>query len=251
LQFHFLKFLMTTLPSRQNTERVFTTKNAMWIGLFLVFTSILSFAPMLILGPAIGWPASLRNPAADQLAAIARSPQAVALGYGVYLLYSVLVLPVMVLITRRIYGGFNGVGAMVVVAFAAISVLARCIGILRWLTVMPELAQQHAKADGVQRSAIELVFQAITVWGGGIGELLGVSLFMALSVGTAMVGAWQHRSLPRWLVALGVLSAALLSAMLLPALGIAVKVPVAVAVSVLTVWMLATGIWFGMDKKLR
>jgi hypothetical protein len=51
------------------------------------------------------------------------------------------------------------------------------------------------------------------------------------------------------LAGLGMVSALLLFAMLLPALGIAVKVPVAVAVSVLTVWMLAVGVWFWMDGK--
>ena len=240
---------MTTLTSMPYADGVLTRKNAIATSLFLIFISALSFAPMLILGPAIGWPASLRNPAAEQLMAIANAPQAVALGYGVYLLYSVLVLPAMVLIARRIYGKLSSVGAALVVAFAAISVLARCVGILRWLTVMPELAQQHATASEAQRSAIELVFQAVTVWGGGIGELLGVSLFMALSVGIAMAGAWVRRSLPRWLAGLGMVSALLLFSMLLPALGIAVKVPVAVAVSVLTVWMLAVGVWFWMDRK--
>jgi uncharacterized protein with PQ loop repeat len=240
---------MTTFTSMPSTDRVLTGKNAMAISLFLIFISALSFAPMVILGPAIGWPASLRNPAAEQLAAIAQAPQAVALGYGVYLLYSVLLLPAMVLIARRVYGSLASVGAVMVVAFAAVSVLARSVGILRWLTVMPELAQQHAKASEAQRSAIELVFQAVTVWGGGIGELLGVSLFMALSVGIATASAWVRSSMPRWLAGLGMVSALLLFAMLLPALGIAVKVPVAVAVSVLTVWMLAMGVWFWTDKK--
>ncbi len=240
---------MSTLASNPSANSAFTRNHALAVSLFLILISVLSFAPMVILGPAIGWPASLRNPAADQLAAISRAPQAVAFGYGVYLLYSVLLLPAMVLIARRIYGSLASVGALMVVAFAAISVLARSVGILRWLTVMPEFAQQHAKGTEAQRSAIELVFQAVTVWGGGIGELLGVSLFMALSVGIAMTGAWSRRTMPRWLVALGMVSALLLFAMLLPALGIAIKVPVAIAVSVLTTWMLAVALWFWLDKK--
>ncbi len=240
---------MTSISSAKLPHSVAPADKVFASVLLLIVASLLSFVPMVILGPAIGWPASLRNPAADQLTAIARSPQAVALGYGVYLLYSVLVLPVMVVIARRVYGHLASAGAVMVVALAAISVLARCIGILRWLTVMPELAQQHAKAGEGQRSAIELVFQAITVWGGGIGELLGVSLFMSLSVGIAMAGAWQHRSLPRWLIALGAVAAALLLGMMLPALGLAIKVPVAIAVSVLTLWMLAIGIWMWVASK--
>jgi hypothetical protein len=231
-----------------SATQVLTHKNAIAISLFLIFVSLLSFVPMALLGPAIGWPASLRNPPADQLMAIARAPQAVALGYGVYLLYSVLVLPAMVLIARRVYGDLTSAGAQMVVAFAALSVLARSVGILRWLTVMPELAQQHAIANQAQRSTIELVFQAITVWGGGIGELLGVGVFMALSVGMAMLGAWSQSNMPKWLSALGLVSALLLLAMLLPALGVAIKVPVAIAVSVLTVWMLAVAVWFWVAK---
>ena len=58
-----------------------------WQAILLIATSLLSFVPLVILGSAIGWPASLDKPAAQQLAAIAQAPQAVAMGYGVYLLY--------------------------------------------------------------------------------------------------------------------------------------------------------------------
>jgi len=66
------------------------------LGLLLVAEALLSFAPVLILGAAIGWPASLDKPAAEQLAAIGANADAVALGYGLYLLYSILVAPVMI-----------------------------------------------------------------------------------------------------------------------------------------------------------
>ena len=213
------------------------------LGVVLIFEALLSFAPVAILGAAIGWPASLRNPAAQQLGAIAAHADAVAWGYGVYLLYSVLIAPVMVLLAGRVFGGFHRPVAVCVAVFAGLSALARSIGILRWLTVMPELAAAHAKADATGRAMLELVFNAVHSYGGGIGEILGVGLFMALAVGTLSVAAWRDASMPKWLAGLGLLSSALLASMLLPPLHVQVNVPVAMVVTVLTLWMAAAGVW--------
>ena len=210
-------------------------------GLF-VATALLAFFPIAILGPAIGWPVSLRSPAAQQLAAIAAAPAAVAAGYGVYLLYSVLILPVMVLLAHRVGGHLMRPIAMMIIGFAALSVLARSIGILRWLTVMPGLAAQHGAAEPAHKQVIETVFSALTAYGGGVGELLGVSLFMGLSLGLAMLAAWSAKTLPRWLCAFGLVSALLLLGLFLPAIGFAVQVPIALAGSVLSLWMLVAGV---------
>ena len=132
--------------------------------------------------------------------------------------------------------------AVMIVAFAALSALARSIGILRWLTAMPVMAQQHAAADPAGRQVLETIFTTITTYGGGIGELLGVSLFMALSLGLAMVAAWTGKTLPRWLAAFGMASALLLFALFLPTIGISIQVPIAVAATALAVWMMVAGI---------
>ncbi len=221
----------TNLSSRLSTAALF------------VIAAPLSFAPIAILGPAIGWPASLRAQAAQQLTAIAGAPDAVAAGYGVYLLYSILILPLMVLVAQRVFGNLAKPAAQIVVGLAALSVLARSIGILRWLTAMPALASQHAAADPAQQRVIEAVFSALTTYGGGIGELLGVSLFMGLSLALAMVVALVNKSLPVWLAALGLVSAVLLLGLFLPTLGVAIQVPIAVAASVLSGWMLVFGVY--------
>ena len=213
------------------------------VGWFLMAESLLSFAPLAVLGRAIGWSASLRKPAAEQLAAIAASPDAVALGYGLYLLYSVLVAPVMIVLSARTLGGLNRPAACVVAAFATMSALARAVGILRWLTVMPALATAHAAADPAARWQLERIFDAVTVYGGGIGEVLGVSLLMAAALGTLCVSAWRDGTMPRWLCATGALVAVLLAGLSAPVFRGPDLVPVAAAVSALSLWMLCAGVW--------
>lgn len=221
------------------------------LGILLIIDALLSFAPIAILGPAIGWPASLNSPAATQLAAVHAAPGAVAAGYAVYLLYSVLVAPVLIGLALRCLGPDQRWARASVVVFASLSVLARCIGILRWLTVMPFLASTHAGADPATRLHIELLFSALTRWGGGVGELLGVSLFMALALLTLCAAAWSGGGLPRPLAAAGLLVAALLAGLFMPALGLPAVVPVALAVTALTLWMLAIGVWCYLVPKMR
>ena len=212
------------------------------LGVLLVAEAILSFAPVIVLGGAIGWPASLGQPAAQQLAAIAAAPGAVALGYGLYLLYSLLIAPLMIGLAARLAGGLHGPLAASAAAFAALSALARAIGILRWLSVMPVLASAHASGGASSRALIELVFDALNKYGGGIGEVLGVSVLMALSLGLLCVGALRGGGLPRWLAVAGIAVALLLLALAAPAFGLPFAPPVAAAVSALSLWMLAAGV---------
>jgi hypothetical protein len=217
------------------------------LGALLIADGLLAFAPVVILGAAIGWPASLDLPAAEQLAAIHANAGMVAFGYGVYLLYSVLVAPAIIGLAARTFGGLAGAVPATVAAFAALSALARSIGILRWLTVMPALAAAHAAAPAAERAQIERLFDAISTYGGGIGEVLGVALFMTLAVGTLCAAAWRRGAMHPGFAATGLVSAALLGGMMIPVFGGPEVVPVAVAVSAVSLWMLAVGVacWRG------
>ena len=213
------------------------------LGALLIADALLSFAPVVVLGAAIGWPASLGKPAAEQLAAVHANADAVALGYGLYLLYSLLIAPVMIGLAARVFGGLDRPLPATVAAFAALSALARAIGILRWLTVMPALAAAHTTADPALRAQIELLFSAVTTYGGGIGEVLGVSLLMAVSLATLCGGALWHGGLPKALAGTGLVVALALAALALPAFGLPAAMPVAVAVTGMSLWMIATGVW--------
>lgn len=209
----------------------------------LIVTGCLSLAPFPVLGPSIGWPGSLDNPAAEQLAAIGHAPHAVAAGYGVYLLYSLLFLPALGLAAHRLLYGFSRSLAALVVGFAALSALARCIGILRWLTVMPELATAHATAAQAERAQIERLFNALNSYGGGVGELLGVSVFAGVALLLLVVGAGCAGAVPRWLTGLGVVAAVALLGVFAPSVGFPLQLPIAVSVTLLSFWMWITGGW--------
>ena len=213
------------------------------LAIWLFAEVALAFAPLVILGPAIGWPASLGKPAAEQLAGVAAHPDAVRFGYGVYLLYSVLIAPLMIGLAVRVFGGLDRTLPAIVAAFATLSALARSIGILRWLTTMPVLAAAHAAASPEAQGQIELTFDAINGLAGGIGEALGVSLLMAVSLGALAWGAWRDRAMPRALAGFGLVSAVLLAAQLSPLVGGPKLLPVAVPVTAVTLWMLFAGVW--------
>ncbi len=209
----------------------------------LTLVALLSFAPVAILAPAIGWPASLGEPASVQLGAIFAKAGEVRLGYNMYLIYSVAIAPAFIALAaitlRRVRVGW----LVAIAAFVSLSALARSIGILRWLTTMPELASAHAKADATSIKTIELIFDSLTKYGGGIGEILGVSLFMALAV-ASLCAAWMgETSVPRWLSISGFVVALFLLALFAPTLGVPAFMPVAVAVSGLSLWMLFVAAW--------
>jgi hypothetical protein len=220
-----------------------TRASNIFAGTLLIVTGLMSLAPFPTLGPAIGWPGSLDAPAATQLTAIGKAAGAVATGYSVYLAYSLLFLPALAMAARVLLGNASRTLMQLVLVFAALSVLARSIGILRWLTVMPELSRSHAAADASGKADIERIFLALNGYGGGIGELLGVSLFAAVALLLLVIGAWHARAVPQWLTALGLFAALSLFALFLPAMGLAIDVPIALSVTALSFWMWALGGW--------
>ena len=140
---------------------------------------VLFLVPIIVLGQAIGWPASLRLPANEALPLIASKATAVQVGYWGYLLTAVAMIPFVIALRR--YALAHGAGGMLTDTMATLGVtgaVLKTLGIVRWLIAMPTLASLHAgTTDPALRLIFEVNYTALNGYAGSVGELLGVQLF--------------------------------------------------------------------------
>lgn len=216
-------------------------------GLVLLAQGFVIFAPMAVLGGAIQWPDSLDYSPARMLPLLREQLGAVRLGYGLYLGYSLLFLATGVLTVRlAARPGPLGALALIAIGAAAVSALARTIGILRWLTGSLVLAEAHA-APGLSpegRAAIETMQAAINAWGGAIGEALGVAAFAAIWAIAASLLILRDRRLPVWAGLTGLLAGGLVALPGLELFGIAPPVSIVLSTTGIQLWFMALGLLF-------
>jgi hypothetical protein len=208
----------------------------------LLIEFLLIFAPLIILGGAINWPASLDEPASVNLPLILAEAGAVKLGYFLYLVYSVLIIPV-ALVISRIVGGTQRQNTLLQIAngFAVGSVVLRVLGIIRWLIPMPLLAEVYTDpaTTAATREAVAIMYDMLNAYAGSIGEVLGVGLFAALWVAATSIAILRDGTVPRWVGGYGLLTAVALMAGLLEMVNIDAGALLTVNVTMLHFWWLA------------
>lgn len=155
------------------------------VGLFLV--------PLLVLGRAIGWPASLRLPAHEALPLIAANALAVQIGYWGYLVTAIAMVPFAIALRRHaLECGANSALADTMAVLGIAAAALKTLGIVRWLIAMPTLADLHSNAnDPAVRLVIELNYVTLNAYAGSVGELLGVQVFSGLWL--SVLGVLFHR----------------------------------------------------------
>ncbi|MCC5624924.1 DUF4386 family protein [Nostoc sp. CHAB 5715] len=214
-------------------------------SLVLIVESFLIFVPMLILGPAINWPASLRAPANVMLPLLFKQAQLVRIGYFFYLLYSLLFW-VVALLTARVVanGNANPLWLRVATGFGIASTVARTLGIIRWLVPMPALATLYAdpSTSAQTREAIIVVYKVLNDYAGSVGEVLGVSLFAVLWLTILSIALLRSKTLPHWLGLLGIVAALFLASSLLEMFGVDLGAFIVISVTMLQIWFLSTGV---------
>nr|QOV08975.1 hypothetical protein HULAa2F4_00001 [uncultured Micrococcales bacterium]QOV09046.1 hypothetical protein HULAa3G5_00032 [uncultured Micrococcales bacterium] len=213
-------------------------------GILSILQGLLIFVPTFVLGAAINWPDSLDYPASQLLPELIEQEGAVRFGYIAYLIYSILFVVSMFMLTKLSSGKAMASMFGIILAFAVASTTARSIGIVRWLVPMPQLAESwNSAATDQERYAISVTYDSLNLFGGTVGEVLGVSIFAALSL-LAISIAFLRDGLPKWIGIFGLVSVAALLATTTELMGFEPDTFVLVfGTTAIQLWFLAVGLW--------
>lgn len=213
-------------------------------GILSILQGLLIFVPTFVLGAAINWPDSLDYPASRLLPELIEQEGAVRFGYIAYLIYSILFVFSMFMLTKLSAGKAMAAMFGIILAFAVASTTARSIGIVRWLVPMPQLAQSwNSAGTDAERFAISVTYDSLNLFGGTVGEVLGVSIFAALSL-LAISIAFLRDGLPKWIGIFGLISVAALLATTIELMGFEPDTFVIIfGTTAIQLWFLAVGLW--------
>ncbi len=165
------------------------------IVLFLVVATV----PYLWLIAHFGYDDILREPTAVILRSFHAGGAPLVAAWFVFAMSALLFIPLALALDRLGQPGARGLPSAMPLAVA--SAVAQCIGLLRWVLVVPGLSSAYvdAGATEVTKAAVVVVFEAVHHYGGMvIGEMVG----QLLLAGWTLLAGWRlARSgvLPRWL----------------------------------------------------
>jgi hypothetical protein len=161
-----------------------------------------------VLSSTFDWPDILREPADVVLPGfVAGGTSLVWTWFATAWTYAVLAVPVLLL--PAALGRRDDPALRAATYLGATSVVLSVIGFLRWVFVVPPLAESYVAGDATTQAAVDAAWTAQHQFGGALlGEHLGQLLAIAWSV-TLSVIILRTRALPRWLGVTGLIVSAL------------------------------------------
>jgi len=160
------------------------------------------------LSSTFDWPDILREPADVVLpAVVAGGTSLVWTWFATAWTYAILLAPILLL--SAALGRQRDPVLRVATFVGATSVVLSLIGFLRWVFVVPPLADSYVSGNAVTRAAVGAAWTAQHQFGGALlGEHLGQLLAVAWSVAVSVI-ILRSRVLPRWLGVAGLVVSAL------------------------------------------
>lgn len=177
-------------------------------AVLLVLEIVFFMTAFVVLGQAIDWPASLDEPASVVLPRLVAHQGSVVFGYYSYLLSAILLVP-LAIVLHCYFGLKQNPLLLSATAFGIISGAMKSLGIIRWLFLMPYLANRYVVSDNspALQETISLLYDTFNLYAGKVGEYIGVQMFTALWVGLLSLAVLRSRQLPIWLSGFGIVVA--------------------------------------------
>jgi hypothetical protein len=181
---------MTAQPEGRGLRR---TTGGLFVAGALAFA-----AAATVLSSTFEWPDILRKPADVVLPAFASGGTSLVwTWFATAWTYALLVVPILLL--PAALGRQNDPALRAATYVGATSVVLSLIGFLRWVFVVPPLADSYVGGDAATRAAVDAAWTAQHQFGGALlGEHLGQLLVIGWSVTLSFV-ILLSRVLPRWL----------------------------------------------------
>jgi hypothetical protein len=170
---------------------------ALFVGSSLAFAGAAT-----VLSSTFDWPDVLREPADVVLpGVVAGGTSLVWTWFATAWTYALLAVPILLL--PAVLGRRNDPVLRAATYLGATSVVLSVIGFLRWVFVVPPLADSYVTGDGTTRAAVSAAWTAQHQFGGALlGEHLGQLLAIGWSVTVCGI-ILRTRVLPRWLAVTG------------------------------------------------
>jgi hypothetical protein len=177
-------------------------------GTLFVFGALAFGTAATVLSSTFDWPDILREPAELVLPAfVAGGTSLVWTWFATAWTYAILLVPMLLL--PAVLGRRGDPVLRAATYVGATSVVLALIGFLRWVFVVPPLADSYVSGDATTKAAADAAWTAQHQFGGALlGEHLGQLLAIGWSV-TLCVIILRTRVLPRWLGVAGFLVSAL------------------------------------------
>jgi hypothetical protein len=177
-------------------------------GVLFVLGAVAFAIAASVLSATFNWPDILREPASVVLPEfVAGGSSLVWTWFATAWTYAILALPIVLLPSA--IGRRDDAALRVATYIGATSVVLSLAGFLRWVFVVPPLADSYVTGDATTQAAVGAAFTAQHQFGGALlGEHLGQLMAIGWSV-TVSIIIVRTRVLPRWLGLAGLAVSAL------------------------------------------
>lgn len=188
---------MSTVPASRQLgeprEAVGTNTNALAarrpLAVMLLVFAVGNAVAVAVLTTAFGWPAVLGEPAAVALPKFAANQTTIVMGFYLFALLSVLLIPIS-LGFHRLTASEGGLLAPTVTVFGVLAGAFQLMGWIRWPFAVPDLAQSFLDPEisGAGRAATTSSYDLINSYAGaGLGEHLGWLFQAGWGIGIAVL----------------------------------------------------------------